>query len=294
MSPPTRTSPASSRKPAVFPPPAEFAAHAHVKSLAEYEQLWQRGQGRPGGLLGRAGRVAALVQAAGTRCWTGTSRTPSGSSAASSTPATTASTATWPARAGTRPPSSGRASRATAACSPTRILHREVCKFANVLKGLGIKAGDRVTIYMPMVPELAIAMLACARIGATHSVVFGGFSAEAVADRNNDAKAKLVITADGGWRRGKVVPLKQNVDAALAKSPTVEKCIVFNRCNQPVDDEARPRPVVARADGRRLRRLPRRAARQRAPALHPLHQRLDRQAQGRAAHHGRLPARRRR
>ena len=145
-----------------------------------------------------------------------------------------------------------------------------------------------------MVPELAIAMLACARIGATHSVVFGGFSAEAVADRNNDAKARLVITADGGWRRGKVVPLKQNVDAALDKSPTVEKCIVFNRCNQQVDDEARPRSVVARADGRRLRRLPRRAARQRTSAVHPLHQRLDRQTQGRAAHHGRLPARRRR
>jgi acetyl-CoA synthetase len=114
-------------------------------------------------------------------------------------------------------------------------LHREVCQFANVLKKLGIKKGDRVTIYMPMVPELAIAMLACARIGAPHNVIFGGFSADAVADRNNDASARLVITADGGWRRGKVVPLKQNVDAALAKSPTVEKCIVFNRCNTTVE-----------------------------------------------------------
>jgi len=114
-------------------------------------------------------------------------------------------------------------------------LHRETCKFANCLKKLGVKKGDRVTIYMPMIPEAAIAMLACARIGATHSVVFGGFSAEAVADRNNDAKSKLVITADGGWRRGKVVPLKTNVDTALTKSPTVEKCVVFNRCNQVVD-----------------------------------------------------------
>ncbi len=113
-------------------------------------------------------------------------------------------------------------------------LHREVCKFANGLKNLGIVAGDRVTIYMPMVPEAAIAMLACARIGATHSVVFGGFSAEAVADRNNDAKSKLIITSDGGWRRGKVVPLKVNVDIALDKSPTVETCIVLNRCNQVV------------------------------------------------------------
>src|SRR4029077_18142739 len=80
-----------------------------------------------------------------------------------------------------------------------QMLHREVCKCANVLKGQGIQPGDRVTIYMPMVPELAIAMLACARIGAAHSVVFGGFSAEAVADRNNDAKARLLVTADGGW-----------------------------------------------------------------------------------------------
>ena len=113
-------------------------------------------------------------------------------------------------------------------------LHYEVCRFANALKLLGVRKGDRVTIYMPMIPEAAIAMLACARIGATHSVVFGGFSADAVADRNNDAKSKLVITADGGWRRGKVVPLKGNVDAALEKSPTVEKCVVFNRCNTPV------------------------------------------------------------
>jgi acetyl-CoA synthetase len=114
-------------------------------------------------------------------------------------------------------------------------LHREVCQFANALKGLGVQKGDRVTIYMPMVPEAAVAMLACARIGATHSVVFGGFSADAVADRNNDAQSKLVITADGGWRRGKVVPLKANVDAALEKSPTVQKCVVLNRCDTAVE-----------------------------------------------------------
>ncbi len=114
-------------------------------------------------------------------------------------------------------------------------LHREVCKFANALKSLGVEKGDRVTIYMPMTPEAAIAMLACARIGAMHSVVFGGFSADAVADRNNDAGSKVIITADGGWRRGKVIPLKANVDAALEKSPTVKTCIVFNRCNTAVD-----------------------------------------------------------
>ncbi|MFM8274442.1 MAG: acetate--CoA ligase, partial [Gemmata sp.] len=117
-------------------------------------------------------------------------------------------------------------------------LHHEVCKFANALKSLGVVKGDRVTIYMPMIPEAAIAMLACARIGAMHSVVFGGFSADAVADRNNDAQSKLVITADGGWRRGKVVPLKANVDVALDKSPSVQKCVVFNRCSTAVDMKA--------------------------------------------------------
>ena len=113
-------------------------------------------------------------------------------------------------------------------------LHHEVCKFANVLKSLGLEKGDVATIYMPMVPELAIAMLACARIGVVHSVVFGGFSAEAIADRNNDARAKLVITADGGWRRGKLLTLKATVDEALAKSPTVKHCVVYERAgNKP-------------------------------------------------------------
>jgi len=108
-------------------------------------------------------------------------------------------------------------------------LHHEVCKFASALKSLGFKAGDRAAIYMPMIPEAAIAMLGCARIGVTHSVVFGGFSAEALKDRINDQKARLVITADGGFRRGSVVPLKKNVDDALKATPTVEKCVVFKR-----------------------------------------------------------------
>ncbi|MEK6247690.1 MAG: AMP-binding protein, partial [Planctomycetales bacterium] len=108
-------------------------------------------------------------------------------------------------------------------------LHQEVCKFSNVLKSQGVAAGDVVSIYLPMVPELAIAMLACARIGAVHSVIFGGFSGEAIADRNNDANAKLQITADAGWRRGTELPLKATVDGALKKSPTVEKCIVVRR-----------------------------------------------------------------
>jgi len=110
-----------------------------------------------------------------------------------------------------------------------RQLWREVCKFANVLKGLGVGKGDRVTLYMPLIPELAIACLACARIGAPHSVVFGGFSADSLSDRIQDSQSKVVVTADGGYRRGHVVPLKQAVDSALLSCPTVEKVVVFER-----------------------------------------------------------------
>jgi len=113
-------------------------------------------------------------------------------------------------------------------------LHQEVCKFANALKSLGVKPGDVVSIYMPMTPELVIAMQACARIGAVHSVIFAGFSAEAIADRNNDAKAKIQLTADAAWRRGKQLPLKSVVDEALAKSPTIEKCVVLKRVGNEV------------------------------------------------------------
>ncbi len=114
-------------------------------------------------------------------------------------------------------------------------LHYEVCKFANVLKAHGTKPADRVLIYMPMVPEAAIAMLACARIGATHSVVFGGFSSESIKDRLSDCQAKIVITADGGYRRGSVVPLKVNVDTALRDSPSVERVIVLERTKSGVE-----------------------------------------------------------
>ena len=108
-------------------------------------------------------------------------------------------------------------------------LHREVCQFANGLRGLGVGKGDRVAIYLPMIPEAAIAMLACTRIGAPHSVVFGGFSPESLADRINDAAAKVLITADGGHRRGGVVPLKVNADKALESCPTIENVVVVAR-----------------------------------------------------------------
>ncbi len=108
-------------------------------------------------------------------------------------------------------------------------LHAEVCRFANALKGLGVGKGDRVAIYLPMIPEAAIAMLACARIGAPHSVVFGGFSPESLSDRINDAEAKALITADGGYRRGGIVPLKVNADVAVESCPTIESVVVVAR-----------------------------------------------------------------
>ncbi|MEM9926672.1 MAG: acetate--CoA ligase [Cyanobacteria bacterium P01_D01_bin.50] len=119
-------------------------------------------------------------------------------------------------------------------------LHREVSQFANALKQLGVKKGDTVGIYMPMIPESAIAMLACARIGAPHSVVFGGFSAEALRDRLNDAKAKVVITADGGFRKDAIVPLKPQVDKALQNNaaPSVENVLVVERTKQEIHMES--------------------------------------------------------
>ena len=108
-------------------------------------------------------------------------------------------------------------------------LHREVCRFANVLKGLGVAKGDRVAIYLPLVPEAAVAMLACARIGAVHSVVFGGFSAEALRDRINDSSCSVLITADGGYRRGSIVPLKQMADEALTNTPSIRSVVVVQR-----------------------------------------------------------------
>lgn len=213
-----------------FPPSAEFAAKALVKNLAEYEQLWQKAKDHPEEFWSeQAGNLHWFKRWDKVLDW----KLPH---------------AQWfvggkinaSFNCLDRHLAEGRGNKAALIWEgepgDTRVLryqdlHREVCQFANVLKSQGIVKGDRVTIYMPLIPELVIAMLACARIGATHSIVFGGFSAEAVADRNNDAKAKLIITADGGWRRGKITPLKISVDEALERSPTVEKCIVFNRCN---------------------------------------------------------------
>src|SRR5262245_31795549 len=193
-----------------FPPPPEFAARAHIKSLTDAERLWQYAHDQPEAFWAeQAGRLHWFRKFDRVLDWNEPfakwfvggqlnvsynclDRHLDG-------PRRNKAAIIWEGEPG-----------------DTRVLryqdlHREVCRFANVLKGLGLHKGDRVTIYMPMIPELAIAMLACARIGVTHSVVFGGFSAEAVADRNNDAKARMIITCDAGWRRGKLVPLKENV-----------------------------------------------------------------------------------
>jgi acetyl-CoA synthetase len=217
-----------------FPPPAEFARAAHVRSQAEQEALYERAKADPEAFWAEQAQslswdrpwTKVLEWNEPHAKWFAGGRLNVSANCLDrhlSGPRRNKAAILWEGEPG------------DARTLTYEQLHREVCKFANVLKGQGIKAGDRVTIYMPMVPELAIAMLACARVGATHSVIFGGFSADAVADRNNDAQARMVITADAGWRRGKPVPLKANVDAALAKSPTVEKCIVYNRVNQPVE-----------------------------------------------------------
>jgi acetyl-CoA synthetase len=218
----------------LFPPPKEFSARARIKSHAEYEQLWNRAAADPANFWAELAREELhwftpfdkpLVWNEPFAQWFVGGKTNASYNALDHNLAR---------RRGDR-----RAILWEGEPGDTRTLtyaelHREVCRFANALKGLGIGAGDVVSIYMPMVPELAIAMLACARIGAIHSVIFAGFSAEAIADRNRDAAAKLQITADSGWRRGKALPLKETVDEALAKSPTVQKCIVLKRMGNPV------------------------------------------------------------
>ncbi|MFA5880779.1 MAG: acetate--CoA ligase [Eubacteriales bacterium] len=133
-----------------------------------------------------------------------------------------------------------------------RELYVEVNKFANALKGLGVKKGDRVNLYMPMIPEAAVAMLACTRIGAIHSIVFGGFSADSLSDRINDAKATVLITADGNFRKGQPFPLKNNADTAMESTPTIQKCVVVKNAGNEVNmKEGRDvwyHDVMAKAD----------------------------------------------
>lgn len=218
----------------LFPPSAEFSAKARVKSLEEYEALWQKVADDPVAYWEERGREELhwFEPFNETLRWNEPD-------------------AEWFVGGKTNASyncldkhlDEGRGDKTAILWEgepgDTRTLtyaelHKEVCKFANALKGLGVQAGDRVSIYMPMTPELVIAMLGCARIGAVHSVIFAGFSAEAIAERNNDAEAVAVLTADAGWRRAKALPLKATVDEALAKSPTVKHCVVLKRVGEEV------------------------------------------------------------
>ncbi|MFM9964378.1 MAG: acetate--CoA ligase [Planctomycetaceae bacterium] len=217
-----------------FPPPSDFAAQANISSEEQYQQMWTRAKDDPAGFWGDMAanldwfqKWDSVLEGAmpNTKWFVGGKLNLSYNCLDRHLlgPNRNKAAIIWEGEPG-----------------DTRVLryqdlHREVCKFANVLKKLGVQTGDRVTLYMPMIPELAIAMLACTRIGAIHSIIFGGFSAEAVADRNNDAQAKLIVTADAGWRRGKEVFLKQAVDASLEKSPSVQKVVVVRRTGSPVE-----------------------------------------------------------
>ena len=135
-------------------------------------------------------------------------------------------------------PSTSKASPAIAARSTYRELLEDVCRFANGLRTLGIKKGDRVAIYMPMIPELPVAMLACARIGAAHSVIFGGFSPDSIVDRVNDAECVALITADYGWRRGKRCRSSATATMRCERTPSIRHCVVASRVGDDVDMHA--------------------------------------------------------
>ncbi len=217
----------------VFPPPKEFSAKAHIKSLEEYEALYKQSIADPEGFWAGAARelhwfkpwdkvlewdlpwAKWFVGGKLNLCFNCLDRHAQGARADKTA-------LIWEGEP-------GEVRRLTYA-----ELHAEVQKLANALKGLGIKKGDRVAIYMGMTPELAMALLACARIGAIHSVIFGGFAANAIADRVNDAGCVAILTQDGGYRRGNEIKLKHTVDEALAACRTVEHVVVLRRTGSPV------------------------------------------------------------
>ncbi|MGA2065460.1 MAG: acetate--CoA ligase [Thermoguttaceae bacterium] len=221
----------------LFPPPREFAEKAHIRSLEQYEAMWNEAARDLEGFWGKlAGELHWFRPYKKVLEWDEpfakwfvggqTNISYNCLDAHLDTPRRNKAAMIWEGEPG------------EVRVLTYQMLHSEVCRFANALKKLGVGQGDVVSMYMPMIPELAIAMLACARIGAVHCVIFGGFSSEAIAERNNNAQAKVLITADAGWRRGKQLPLKQSADAALDKSPTVEHCIVVRRTGAQVPMQA--------------------------------------------------------
>jgi acetyl-CoA synthetase len=220
----------------VFAPAKEFSAKAHINGLQEYDQLCQQAQDDPEGFWASMAKELdwfkpwekVLEWTPPFAKWFVGGRTNIAHNCLDrhlTTARKNKAAIIWEGEPGDE------------RILTYQALHREVCKFANALKQIGVKTGDRVAIYMPMVPELPIAMLACARIGATHSVVFGGFSAEALRDRINDAQAKVVVTADGGYRRGAEIPLKRAVDEAIQETPSIEHVIVYQRTGSQVHME---------------------------------------------------------
>src|SRR5215218_5154183 len=213
----------------VFPPPPEFAARAHVKSLEELEALRREASEAPEAFWARV----AEAELHWFRKWDAVLKWEPphaewfvGGKINAAYNCLDRHLQTWRRNKAAIVWEGEPGEQRTLTYGQ---LHREVSRFANVLKRAGVAKGDRVALYMPLVPELAVAMLACARIGATHSVIFGGFASQALIDRINDAGCKLVVTADGGYRRGAEVRLKEIVDEALKKTPTVKGCIVLRR-----------------------------------------------------------------
>jgi len=221
----------------IFPPPEEFSKNAHVKSMEEYEALHKESLEDPEGFWGKVDKDLGFVWFEPYTKVLDWSEAPYakwfvGGKTNISYNCLDRHLTTW------------RKNRAAiiwegepgdSRTLTYQQLHREVCRFANALIEQGVQTGDRVCLYMPMVPELPIAMLACARIGAPHSIVFAGFSAEALKDRVIDAQAKMIITADQGWRRGKPLELKKTVDDSLIGVDCVEKVVVVKRVGEPVD-----------------------------------------------------------
>jgi acetyl-CoA synthetase len=220
----------------VFPPAAEFSAAAHVKSMDEYRKLYRESLDHPEAFWGALGeklhwfkkwdKVLDWKPPYGRWFINGKLNVAYNCLDAQIQAGRGDKTAIlWEGE----PEAGGAHTGGEVRRISFKQLSEQVGKLANALKKLGVKKGDRVTIYMPMVPEAAVAMLACARIGAPHSVIFGGFSSQAIADRVEDAQSEIIITADGGFRRGSVVPLKANVDDAMTKTNRVKKVVVLQR-----------------------------------------------------------------
>ena len=229
------------REDRVFPPPAAVSAGAWINSRQQYDRMYRESMDRPEEFWAKiAGELHWFKKWDRVLQWNlpnaqwfigGTTNLSYNCLDLQIERGRGGKTAIlWEAEPPTKPGNGGQIRRIT-----FEQLRKDVCRFANGLKKLGVKKGTRVTIYMPMIPEAAVAMLACARLGAVHSVIFGGFSSQAIADRVDDAKCEILITADGGRRRGQIVPLKHNVDEAAKKTSLLKRVIVFKHTGEKID-----------------------------------------------------------